>query len=33
MDLLEPNLLCFLLVFARVGAFFFAAPTFTAPKM
>jgi len=29
MDLLEPNLLCFLLVFARVGAFFFAAPIFS----
>lgn len=29
MDLLEPNILCFLLVLTRVGAFFFAAPIFS----
>jgi len=29
MDLLEPNLICFVLVLTRVGAFFFAAPIFS----
>lgn len=29
MELLEPNLLCFVLVLTRVGAFFFSAPIFS----
>jgi len=29
MELLEPNLLCFMLVLTRVGAFFFSAPIFS----
>ncbi len=29
MDLLQPNLLCFVLVLTRVGAFFFTAPVFS----